>query len=99
MILTGAGPVFCAGFDRSEFEGGAMAEVFAEAVDYHHRVYNFSKPLVAAVKGSTSAAGGGTFFFGSATAVGESERRKARVSAATGKSFINLLRIEARPDS
>ena len=32
VILTGDGPVFCAGFDRSEFEGGAMAEVFEEAV-------------------------------------------------------------------
>ncbi len=57
VILTGAGPVFCAGFDRSEFEGGAMAEVFEEAVEYHHRVYNFAKPLIAAVNGA--ALGGG----------------------------------------
>ncbi len=57
VILTGDGPVFCAGFDRSEFEGGAMAEVFEEAVEYHHRVYNFAKPLVAAVNGP--ALGGG----------------------------------------
>jgi enoyl-CoA hydratase/carnithine racemase len=57
VILTGAGPVFCAGFDRTEFEGGGMGEVFAEAVDYHHRVFNFAKPLVAAVNGP--ALGGG----------------------------------------
>ena len=31
VIITGAGQAFCAGFDRSELEGGAMAEVFAEA--------------------------------------------------------------------
>jgi enoyl-CoA hydratase len=57
VILTGAGPVFCAGFDRSEFEGGAMGEVFAEAVEYHRRVHTFAKPLVAAVNGA--ALGGG----------------------------------------
>ena len=49
VILTGEGPVFCAGLDRSEFEGGAMAEVFEEAIAYHHSVYNFAKPLIAAV--------------------------------------------------
>jgi enoyl-CoA hydratase len=57
VILTGEGSVFCAGFDRSEFAGGAMAEVFEDAVDYHHRVYNFAKPLIAAVNGA--ALGGG----------------------------------------
>jgi enoyl-CoA hydratase len=57
VILTGEGPVFCAGFDRSEFEGGGMGEVFEEAVAYHHSVYNFAKPLIAAVNGA--ALGGG----------------------------------------
>lgn len=57
VILTGDGPAFCAGFDRSEFESGAMAEVFEEATEYHYRVYNFAKPLVAAVNGA--ALGGG----------------------------------------
>ena len=57
VILTGAGPVFCAGFDRSEFAGDEMAEVFSDAALYHHRVYTFAKPLVAAVNGP--ALGGG----------------------------------------
>lgn len=57
VILTGDGPVFCAGFDRSELAGGEMAEVFAEAIEYHHRIYNFTKPLIAAVNGA--ALGGG----------------------------------------
>ncbi len=57
VVLTGAGPVFCAGFDRSEFAAGGMEQVFEEASEYHHRVYTFSKPLVAAVNGP--ALGGG----------------------------------------
>lgn len=57
VVLTGAGPVFCAGFDRSEFAGGEMAAVFQEAVEYHRRVYTFAKPLLAAVNGA--ALGGG----------------------------------------
>jgi len=57
VVLTGAGPVFCAGFDRSEFSGGGMEEVFADAMEYHRLVYTFSKPLIAAVNGP--ALGGG----------------------------------------
>jgi enoyl-CoA hydratase len=57
VVLTGAGTVFCAGFDRSELAGGGMEEVFAEATEYHRRVYTFSKPLIAAVNGP--ALGGG----------------------------------------
>lgn len=57
VVLTGAGPAFCAGFDRSEFSEGGMAEVFAEANDYHRCVYRFPKPLIAAVNGA--ALGGG----------------------------------------
>ncbi len=48
-ILTGAGPACSAGFDRSEFEGGQMAQVFADAVAYHRHVYTFAKPLYFAV--------------------------------------------------
>jgi len=57
VVLTGAPPAFCAGFDRSELAGGDMAEVFADSTKYHHRVYTFPKPLIAAVNGP--ALGGG----------------------------------------
>ncbi len=57
VVLTGAGPAFCAGFDRSEFSESGMEEVFAEAESYHESVYNFGKPLIAAVNGP--ALGGG----------------------------------------
>jgi len=57
VVLTGAGSVFCAGFDRTEFAAGGMEDVFAEAMEYHRRVYTFSKPLIAAVNGP--ALGGG----------------------------------------
>lgn len=56
-ILTGAAPAFCAGFDRSELFAGDMAEIFAESMAYHRRVYTFGKPLIAAVNGP--ALGGG----------------------------------------
>jgi len=56
-VLTGAPPAFCAGFDRTEFSGGRMAEIFEQSIAYHHRVYTFAKPLVAAVNGP--ALGGG----------------------------------------
>jgi enoyl-CoA hydratase len=58
VLLTGAAPAFCAGFDRKELSGGdEMAEVFADATEYHRRVYTFRKPLIAAVNGA--ALGGG----------------------------------------
>jgi enoyl-CoA hydratase/carnithine racemase len=57
VVLTGAPPAFCAGFDRSEFGGEGMAEVFEAATEYHRRVYTFAKPLIAAVNGP--ALGGG----------------------------------------
>jgi enoyl-CoA hydratase len=57
VVLTGAAPAFCAGFDRTEFSGDGMEKVFAEANAYHHQVYTFPKPLIAAVNGP--ALGGG----------------------------------------
>ena len=57
VVLKGEGPSFCAGFDRGELLGGAMEEVFAEANEYHRRVFTFGKPIIAAVGGP--ALGGG----------------------------------------
>ena len=57
IVLTGAGPSFCAGFDLSEFQTSDMEEIFAHATSYHHKVYNCSKPIVAAVNGNAMAGG------------------------------------------
>jgi len=57
VVLTAEGAVFCAGFDRSEFGQGEMAEIFSESLDYHRQVYTFPKPIIAAVNGP--ALGGG----------------------------------------
>lgn len=58
-VITGAGPVFCAGFDTSEFAESSPAAVFGgrSARRYHYRLQQFRKPLVAAVNGP--AMGGG----------------------------------------
>jgi enoyl-CoA hydratase len=57
VVLTGAGPVFCAGFDLAELAAGDAAAIFADARAYHHRVYTFSKPLVGAINGPALAGG------------------------------------------
>ena len=58
VVLTGVGLAFCAGFDRTELSGGdEMAEILADATEYHRRVYAFGKPVIAAVNGP--ALGGG----------------------------------------
>lgn len=59
-IITGAGPVFCAGFDRNEFfqREPEQLKSFLDSSDrFHLRLINFPKPLVAAVNGP--AMGGG----------------------------------------
>jgi len=58
-IIAAAGPVFCAGFDTSEFASSSPAEIFAgeSARRYHHRLQHFGKPLIAAINGP--AMGGG----------------------------------------
>ena len=61
VILTGAGPVFCAGFDRSEF--APSTDVFADESRWlsgqlmHEALQSFGKPLVGAINGP--ALGGG----------------------------------------
>ena len=57
IVITGAGDSFCAGFDLAEFQSGEMQEIFAHAAGYHHKVYNTSKPTIAAVNGSAMAGG------------------------------------------
>lgn len=59
-VITGAGPVFCAGFDRNEFfqREPEQLKAFIDSTDrFHLRLMNFPKPLVAAVNGP--ALGGG----------------------------------------
>jgi len=56
-VLTGAGPGFCAGFDLAEFQSGNMEEILTQANVYHHKVYNFKKPIIAAVNGLALAGG------------------------------------------
>ncbi len=57
-VLTGAGPVFSAGFDLSEFREPARFDALLESSSRYHRdVWNFPKPLLAAVNGP--AMGGG----------------------------------------
>ena len=57
VILTGAGDVFCAGFDLKELSHGDSAEIFADAANYHRVVHRFPKPLIAAVNGPALAGG------------------------------------------
>ena len=57
VVITGAGPVFCAGFDTTEFTPDKLRAVEESSGRYHRRLAQFGKPLVAAVNGP--AMGGG----------------------------------------
>jgi enoyl-CoA hydratase len=62
VVLTGAGDVFCAGFDLREFEQAASDAEFGtklwESSDrYHATVLQFPLPIVAAVNGPAIAGG------------------------------------------
>ena len=62
VVITGAGPVFCAGFDLSEFERAAGDDAFgrelwASSDRYHGTVLHFPLPTVAAVNGPALAGG------------------------------------------
>jgi len=62
VVFTGAGPVFCAGFDLSEFPRAAEDEDFgrvlwASSDRYHDTVLRFPLPTIAAVNGAALAGG------------------------------------------
>ena len=62
MVITGAGPVFSAGFDLSEFDRAATDEAFgrqlwASSDRYHETVLHFPLPTIAAVNGPALAGG------------------------------------------
>lgn len=67
VILTGAGPVFCAGMDLAELQesltaGGKEAPVWKDALQLatlYDLIYTLPKPTVAAVNGSAVAGGAG----------------------------------------
>jgi enoyl-CoA hydratase len=57
-VINGRGPAFCAGFDLDEFANPDLARAIrSSSVAYHHAVWSFPKPLVAAINGP--ALGGG----------------------------------------
>ncbi|NJD62857.1 MAG: enoyl-CoA hydratase/isomerase family protein [Deltaproteobacteria bacterium] len=58
VILTGAGSVFSAGFDLSEFgEPSRFDELFDSSSRYHREVWSFPKPLIAAINGPSMGGG------------------------------------------
>jgi enoyl-CoA hydratase len=62
VVITGAGSVFCAGFDLSEFTKAAGDDAFgrelwASSDRYHHTVLRFPLPSIAAVNGPALAGG------------------------------------------
>lgn len=58
VVLCGSGGTFCAGFDLDELMAADdRSVVFAHSTAYHHAVYTFTKPLVAAIEGFAVAGG------------------------------------------
>jgi enoyl-CoA hydratase/carnithine racemase len=62
LVVTGAGPVFCAGFDLAEFEQAAADPSFSDRLwassdRYHHAVATFPLVTLAAVNGPAIAGG------------------------------------------
>jgi len=62
VVITGAGPVFSAGFDLSEFDKAAGDDAFgrelwASSDRYHETVLHFPLPTVAAINGAALAGG------------------------------------------
>jgi enoyl-CoA hydratase/carnithine racemase len=62
VVITGAPPVFCAGFDLGEFERAAsddalMTQLWQSSDRFHRAVLGFPLPLIAAVNGPAIAGG------------------------------------------
>ena len=58
VVLTAAGSTFCAGFDLKEFAKPELAKTIRDSSHrYHLAVWQFPKPVIAAVNGA--AFGGG----------------------------------------
>ncbi len=58
VIVTGAGDVFCAGFDLAEFgDADRQAELWASSDRFHHAILGCPIPTIAAVNGPALAGG------------------------------------------
>ena len=58
VVITGAPPAFCAGFDLDEFQQADLArQIRHSSARYHRVLWSFPKPTIAAVNGT--ALGGG----------------------------------------
>ncbi len=58
VVLTGSGNVFCAGFDLNEFHDPERRKAsFSNSSVFHRRVWQYPKPIVAAINGPALAGG------------------------------------------
>jgi len=69
VILTGGEDTFCPGFDITEVVDAGVEAFTPRILEYHLKIYEFPKPIVAAVSGFAIRAirGHNTYFFGSRT--------------------------------